>query len=108
REEGGLGGQILRSLALAAEPMALELGEDFVERRAGDVHLIERLHGREPRGAAPVGLALVVGRRAGVFPRTRAGPGVRWSRPMASAARAASPPLPPPSGRARAHACTSV
>src|ERR1043166_6186438 len=88
--------------------MALELGEDFVDRRAGDVHLIERLHGRESRGAAPVGLALVFRAAAGGFHRTGAAPSVRLSCTMASATRAASPPLSPSSGRARAHACASV
>ncbi len=56
-EEGGFGREILRALDLAADPVALELGEDFVEAGAGDIHLIERLHGGKPRGAALVGLA---------------------------------------------------
>ena len=57
-EESRLGGKILIALDLAADPVALELREDLVKGRAGHVHLIERLHGREPRGAAAIGLAL--------------------------------------------------
>src|SRR5262249_28281226 len=63
-KEGRLGGQILRTLDLATDPMALELGEDVVQARAGDVHLVERLHRRQPRGAAAAGPASVL-RRAG-------------------------------------------
>ena len=54
-EERGLGRQIFIALDLAAEPMALEFGKDVVDPGAADIHLIERLHGREPRRAAPVG-----------------------------------------------------
>ena len=65
---------------------------------AGDIHLIERLHGGEPRRAAAVGLAIVCCSRAcgqDAFRR-------RLSATSASAARAASPPLsPPPDARAR-------
>ena len=58
--------QILRAFDLAADPMTLELGEDVVQAGARDIHLVERLHGGEPGGAAPVGLALVLrGRVAG-------------------------------------------
>src|SRR5262249_13141362 len=63
-KEGRLGGQILRTLDLATDPMALELGEDVVQARAGDVHLVERLHRRQPPGAAAVGPALVLPRAA--------------------------------------------
>jgi hypothetical protein len=58
-EERGLGRQILRAFDLAADPVALELGEDLVERRCGDVHLVKRLHRRKPRCAAPVRLAVL-------------------------------------------------
>src|SRR5450631_4941735 len=53
-EERGLRRQILRALDLAAEPVALEFGEDLVQAGAGEVHLVERLHGGEPRRAALV------------------------------------------------------
>ena len=98
-EERRFGRQILRALDLAAEPMALELGEDLVQAGAGDVHLVERLHGGEPRRAAPVGLALVFGAPDGPSP---IGVSRRLSRTRASAALAAPPPLSPSSGRARA------
>ena len=55
-EERGLGRQIFVALDLAAEPVALELGEDVVDPGAADIHLVERLHRGEPRRAAPVGL----------------------------------------------------
>src|SRR5262249_19290522 len=106
-EERRLGRQILRAFHLAADPVTLELGQNLVQAGAGDVHLIERLHGGEPCGAAPIGFALV--------PPWRPVPGHahptvtrRLSRISASAARAASPPLSPCSGRARAQACASV
>src|ERR1039457_6294211 len=60
-EERGLGRQILRALDLAAEPVALEFGEDLVQAGAGEVHLVERLHRRQPRSAAFVRLARVLG-----------------------------------------------
>ena len=56
---GALGRQILLAFDFAADPMAFELRQDLVEAGAGDIHLIERLHGREPRRAAPVDLAHV-------------------------------------------------
>ncbi len=56
-KERGFRRPVLRALDLAAEPMALELGQDLVEPGAGEVHLIERLHGGKPRRAALVGLA---------------------------------------------------
>ena len=59
-EERRLGRQILRALDLAAEPVALELGEDFVQAGAGEIHLVERLHRGEPRRAALVRLARVL------------------------------------------------
>src|SRR5262245_17337083 len=86
--------------------MALELGEDVVEARAGDVHLVERLHRREPGGAAAIGLAFVLAATVGRHdpPAARR----RLSRTSASAARTASPPLSASSGRARAQAWASV
>ncbi len=54
-EERRLGRQIFVALDLAAEPVAFEFGEDVVDAGAADVHLIQRLHRREPRRAAPVG-----------------------------------------------------
>ena len=79
--------QILLALDLAADPMTLELGQDVVEAGAGDIHLIERLHRREPRRAAPVGLAHL---RSGLGARPiRLSPLARrrLSRTSASAAR---------------------
>ena len=55
-KESGFRRQILRALDLAAEPMAFELGEDFVDAGAGEIHLVERLYGGEPRRSALVGL----------------------------------------------------
>ena len=100
-EERLLGGQILRALDLAADPVAFELGEDFVQARAGEIHLVERLHGGKPRGAALVGLARLLvacGRVAGHHQPLRS----RLSFAMTSAARAASAPLLPSSPPARA------
>jgi hypothetical protein len=54
--------QILIALDLASDPMALELRQDVVHAGARDIHLVERLHGREPRRAAPVGLARILRR----------------------------------------------
>jgi hypothetical protein len=39
--------------------MTLELGQDLVEAGRGDVHLVKRLHRRQARRSAPVGLALL-------------------------------------------------
>src|SRR5262249_39285982 len=108
-KERRLGRQVLRAFNLLAEPVALELGENVVQRRAGDVHLIERLHRREPRRAALVGLARLPLLGSGSGHRHHAGADRRrLMRTMASAACAASPPLSPSSGFARAHACDSV
>ena len=100
---------ILRALDIAAEPMAFELGQNLVQAGAGKVHLVERLHGGEPRRAALVGLArlpsLRVLRRRGSCHRPASR---RLMSTSASAARAASPPLSCSSGRARASACASV
>ena len=48
------------ALDLPADPMTLEFGKDFIEPCAGDIHLIERLHRREPCGAAAISLAFVL------------------------------------------------
>ncbi len=61
-EEGRLGRQILRTFDLTADPMALELGKNVVQPRAGDIHLVERLHRREPGRAAAIGFAFVLAR----------------------------------------------
>ena len=87
-EEGDLGRPVMIALDLAADPEGLEFGEDLVEPLAGDLHLIERLDGGEPRRGA------VFGGHHGV-PRRRFRP------TSASAARAASPPLSPARGSAR-------
>src|SRR6476646_9295690 len=116
-EECRLGGKVFVALDLASEPMTLELGEDVVEPGAGDVHLIERLHRREPRRAAPVGflvLTLILALRWLLFLLVAAlchgqvRVSRRLIRSIASAARAASPPLLSSLGRARAQACASV
>ena len=60
-EIGGFRRPVLRAFDLAAEPMAFELGHDVVKAGAGKIHLIKRLHGGEPGGAALVGLARFVG-----------------------------------------------
>src|SRR5215510_14904787 len=88
--------------------MALELGQDVVDRGRRHIHLIERLHGGEPRGAAPVGLADVAALRARHHCARDRADSRRLIRTMASAARAASPPLSPSSIFARAQACASV
>src|SRR5436305_1007579 len=41
-EECGLGGQVLRALDLAADPVAFEFRENLVQWRRRNVHLIER------------------------------------------------------------------
>src|SRR4051812_14323138 len=85
--------------------MAFKLGKDVVDPRARNVHLIQRLHGREPRRAAPVGFS--VGRLLAVR-HGQAFSSRRFIRSIASAARAASPPLFNSLARARAQACSSV
>src|SRR5262249_1587581 len=101
------GGRVLPALAPRPEPMALELGEDVVQALAGDVHLVERLHGGEPRRPAPVGFRRCVAHRR---PRGLAlgFASERFSRTSASAALAAVAPLSSPSGRARAQAWSSL
>src|SRR5258706_8242869 len=111
-EECRLGGQVFVALDLASEPMTLELGEDVVNPSAADVHLIERLHRREPRRAAPVGLFVRTLSRflfvLVVLCHDQVRISRRLMRSMANAARAASPPLLSSLARARAQACASV
>ena len=57
-EEGGVGVAILVAVDLLAEPVGLELGDHLGQRRAAEVHLVERLHGGEPGRAALVGRPL--------------------------------------------------
>src|SRR5260370_9919884 len=112
-EERRLRRQIFIALDLVAEPMTLELGKNVVDSGATDVHLIQRLHRREPCCAAPVGLLI----------RTLPVRTLRWLlavchhqafasrrliRSIAGAARAPSPPLLSSLARARAQACASV
>src|SRR5580704_16761941 len=90
--------------------MAFELGKDVVDPGAGNVHLIKRLHRGEPRGAAPVCLLV---RALRWFVRFALGHDQirvtrRLIRSIASAARAASPPLLSSLARARAQAWASV
>ena len=59
-EERRFGRQIFLALDLVAEPMALEFGEDVVDPRACDVHLVERLHRGKPRRASPVGFPVLL------------------------------------------------
>src|SRR5258707_8740644 len=112
-EESRPGGKLFVALALAPDPMPLDLGEDVVEACAGNVHLIERLHRREPRRTATVGF--LVQSLCGfpclllaVLCHGQVRVSRRLIRSIASAARAASPPLLSSLGRARAQACASV
>ncbi len=55
-EEVGIGGQVFLALDLAAQHvMRAELAQRVLERLAADIHLVERLHGGQPRGTALVG-----------------------------------------------------
>ena len=45
-----------RAVDFLAEPERLVFGGDLEQAAAGDVHLVERLHGRQPGGAPLVGL----------------------------------------------------
>src|SRR6201999_1170897 len=84
-------------------------GKDFFVAGAADVHLIERLHRREPRRAAPVGFFVqILGCLFPVVRHDQARASRRLIRSIASAARAASPPLLSSLARARAQACASV
>ena len=60
RKNAASAGRYCVALDFAAEPMVFELGHDLVQAGAGEIHLVERLHGGEPRGAALVGLARLV------------------------------------------------
>ncbi|MOA62128.1 hypothetical protein D3C78_1874490 [compost metagenome] len=81
--------------------MHFVFSDDFQNAGAADIHLVERLHGREARRAALVGLLqrLI---RGGV--RHCSEPNFFFSSIMVSAARAAKPPLSPSDRRARAQA----
>src|SRR4030081_2995820 len=110
-EECCLGRQVFVALDFASQPMTLELREDVVNPSAADIHLIERLHRREPRRTAPVGLFVRALSRflfllLVVLCHDQVRVSRRLMRSMASAARAASPPLL--SSLARAQACASV
>src|SRR5690349_6621103 len=116
-EKGCFRRQIFFAFDLVAEPVTLELGKDVVDAGARDIHLVERLHGGKPRGPAPVGFAvaaldaalgtilgrfgLAVGHHCAFVKR-------RLMRSIASAARAASPPLLSSEARALAQACSSL
>src|SRR5581483_9530501 len=76
---------------------------------AGNIHLIERLHGGETRGATPIGFFIARCFAAGLLGVVHSGLAKRFLiRIMVSAARAASPPLLSLSARARSHACSVV
>jgi len=107
RKKRGFGGEILRALDLAAEPVAFEFGEDLVQTGAGEIHLVQRLHGGKPCRAALVGFArvLVAGGRARCHYMPAS---VRLSSTIDSAARAAAAPLLRLSSLARAVACACV
>src|ERR1700716_523482 len=112
-EECCLGRQVFVALDFASQPMTLELREDVVNPSAADIHLIERLHRREPRRAAPVGLFVHAFSRflfllLVVLCHDQVRVSRRLMRSMANAARAASPPLLSSLARARAPACASV
>src|SRR5690606_3936682 len=100
-----IGLAIKRAVHLLAKAEGLVFGRGFQQAGAGDIHLVERLHGSQARGAALVGRA---GRSAG-------SPGIAHAPPpslsfraiMVSAARAATPPLSPSLLRARTRACAS-
>src|SRR5262245_4420049 len=100
--------QIFLALDLVAEPVALELGEDVVDPRAADIHLVQRLHRGEPRRTAAVGFPVETFDRFLLLCHHQAFASRRLIRSMASAARAASPPLFNSLARALAHACSSV
>ena len=89
-EEGDIGRPQLLAFQLAAEPVRLELRDDGRQRRAADIHLVERLHGAEPRGAALVG-----GLRPRRIARAQpcASPSFSRSAAISNAAAAAAAPL---------------
>ena len=49
------------ALDLLPDPVALELSEDVVEAGAGQIHLVERLHGGQTCGASSIGAARILG-----------------------------------------------
>ena len=99
---------IERAVDFLAEPEGLVFGGDLEHAAAGDVHLVERLHGRQPGGAALVGLPhRAAGRPPGWPDMTIRLRGARASAIMVRAARAAKPPLSPSVRRARTQACSS-
>src|SRR4029079_5106542 len=107
-EECGLRRQIFVALDLVTEPVAFELGEDVVDPGAGDVHLVQRLHRCEPRRATAVGFSVGTFRWLLAVCHRQAFVSRRLIRNIASAARAASPPLFNSLARALAQACASV
>ena len=52
-----IGLAVERAVDFLAEPEGLVFGGDLEQAAAGDIHLVERLHGRQPGCAALVGLA---------------------------------------------------
>ena len=102
-EERRIGRPELLAFELLAEPVRLELGDDRRQRRAADVHLVERLHRAEPRGAALIGgLGGEPARSAMRARASRAAPPSRRPRPPRAA------PLFISLTRARAQACVVV
>src|SRR5690606_39752049 len=88
-----IGLAIKRAVHLLAKAEGLVFGRGFQQAGAGDIHLVERLHGRQARGAALVGRA---GRSAGSPGIAHAPPpSLSFSAIMVSAARAAKPPWAP-------------
>src|SRR4051812_32331482 len=101
--------EICIALDLVAEPVALELRKNVVDAGTTDIHLVQRLHGCEPRRTAPVRFLLRASRRLlVVIGHDQARASRRFMRSIAIAARAASPPLFSSLARARAQACASV
>ena len=106
-EEDAIGaGQHLVSI-VAGKPVIEKLGNDVVEVRSGEIHLIKRLHGRDTGGCPCRNLSRFrfrVGRHAG------APQNARFVSIRRAHARTASPPLPlmPPSARAIACAWVST
>src|SRR3954447_13614015 len=116
-EERRFGRQVFVAFDLIPKPMALEFGEDVVDPRACDVHLIERLHRGKPRRPSPIGFpvfafVLAFGRllvgRVVVLCHHQIRVSRCLMRSIARAARAASPPLFNSLARARAQASASV
>ncbi len=64
-EESRFGRQILLPLHLTPDPVAFELRQDFVQRGARHIHLIECLYCRKPRGASAIGFTFVLGGSGG-------------------------------------------